>query len=373
MKETEEDQDAQEINAILSNKGLTIAEKTRKLRDIRGLTQQVLAARSDMGTRTLQNIENGTTLKPQQHTLEGLAKGLGLDAEHAKRLARTARKRSSEPQAVPTEPQGNSGNIVYIIVPSLENVFWPDVLKGFVTELSPSYNPYHTPPAVMTAATAAPICHGERWESFAAAIEHVTRWRHQAAGCLVVPPRAMPVGVDSDAMVGAIVDKLRDLHHQRVPVVVVDRPLASPPFIWPSNLSAIQGDDETLLSSYEVVRTRLLSATEPERAGELVTRTEWPAELAKVGIHDRAAGYVIGQALVQAYRDAGVNLLPRLHCVLEDKSASVEVMRVEGMEHALQEMAQTLHSSGHLSSPQLPATYVRRYSFEEVMKVCLLG
>src|SRR5262249_39725681 len=64
----------------------------RQYRIAAGLTQEALAERAGLGTRSVQHLESGENL-PHRETLERLASSLGLQAEQRSRFEAAARPR----------------------------------------------------------------------------------------------------------------------------------------------------------------------------------------------------------------------------------------------------------------------------------------
>lgn len=64
----------------------SLAEKIRKARRLKGLTQEQLAILSDMTREQISNIEHGKTKKPTKMTLDNLYRVLGLPNEQVEEI-----------------------------------------------------------------------------------------------------------------------------------------------------------------------------------------------------------------------------------------------------------------------------------------------
>jgi non-specific serine/threonine protein kinase len=85
---------------------VSFGELLRRHRLTAHLTQEELATRCDLGTRTLQNLERGLN-QPRPETLQRLASSLGLVGEACARFTAAGRPASRGPRGAPTRIEGD--------------------------------------------------------------------------------------------------------------------------------------------------------------------------------------------------------------------------------------------------------------------------
>src|SRR4051812_33001743 len=79
----------------------------RRYRRNAGWTQQELAERAQIGTRTISEIERGTGVRPQRETVRLLADAFGLRAEERAAFEHAARHEWSSAPTLVTPPPHN--------------------------------------------------------------------------------------------------------------------------------------------------------------------------------------------------------------------------------------------------------------------------